>query len=106
MSLFGIIYKNIKAGLGLAGLWMGGLIIMETQPGQRVYGKYLCKNKDSAVYRYYQEDSVLHPLFYLLGSIFALIRWYTTPFLPLKGRRPSPVLRHRRRNCILHRRRT
>ena len=29
------------------------------------------KTKDSAVYRYYQEDSVLHPLFYLLGSIFA-----------------------------------
>ena len=27
---FGIIYKNIKAGLGLAGLWMGGIIIMET----------------------------------------------------------------------------
>ena len=34
-----------------------------------VYGKYFCKNKDSAVYRYYQEDSVLHPLFYLLGLL-------------------------------------
>ena len=46
-----------------------------------VYGKYFCKNKDSAVYRYYQEDSVLHPLFYLLGSIFALILMlhYTFP---------------------------
>ena len=69
---FGIIYKNIKAGLGLAGLWMGGIIIMGNGLAS-VYGKYFCKNKDSAVYRYYQEDSVLHPLFYLLGSIFALI---------------------------------
>ena len=25
---FGIIYKNIQAGLGLAGLWMGGIIII------------------------------------------------------------------------------
>lgn len=69
---FGIIYKNIKAGLGLAGLWMGGLIIMGNGLAS-VYGKYFCKNRDSAVYRYYQEDSVLHPLFYLMGSIFALI---------------------------------
>ena len=77
---FGIIYKNIKAGLGLAGLWMGGIIIMGNGLAS-VYGKYFCKNKDSAVYRYYQEDSVLHPLFYLLGSIFALILMlhYTFP---------------------------
>ena len=65
---FGIIYKNIKAGLGLAGLWMGGIIIMGNGLAS-VYGKYFCKNKDSAVYRYYQEDSVLHPLFYLLGLL-------------------------------------
>ena len=69
---FGIIYKNIKAGLGLAGMWMGGLIIMGNGLAS-VYGKYFCKNRNSAVYRYYQEDSVLHPLFYMLGSIFALI---------------------------------
>ena len=77
---FGIIYKNIKAGLGLAGLWMGGIIIMGNGLAS-VYGKYFCKNKDSAVYRYYQEDSGLHPLFYLLGSIFALILMlhYTFP---------------------------
>jgi nucleoside recognition membrane protein YjiH len=47
--------------------------MLECIPAFGTYGKYLCKNKDSAVYRYYQEDSVLHPLFYLLGSIFALI---------------------------------
>ena len=98
---FGIIYKNIKAGLGLAGLWMGGIIIMGNGLAS-VYGKYFCKNKDSAVYRYYQEDSVLHPLFYLLGSIFALILMLHYTFPSFEG----PAACHRqsrhRRNRILH----
>ena len=38
-----------------------------------VYGKYLCKDKESAIYKYYAENSRLHPVFYLFGSICALI---------------------------------
>ena len=38
-----------------------------------VYGKYLCKDKESAIYKYYAENSRLHPVFYLFGNICALI---------------------------------
>lgn len=41
---FGIIYKNIKAGLGLAGLWMGGIIIMGNGLAS-VYGKISAKTR-------------------------------------------------------------
>ena len=69
---FGILYKSIKSSLGLIGFWIGGVIIMGNGIAS-VYGKYLCKDKDSAIYKYYAEDSRLHPVFYLFGSICALI---------------------------------
>lgn len=69
---FGIIYKNLKEICGLVGLWAGGLIIIGNGI-MSVYGKYICKNKDSAIYKYYEEDSKIHPLLYMFGSICALI---------------------------------
>lgn len=69
---FGVVYKSIKSALGLVGFWIGGVIIIGNGIAS-VYGKYLCKNKDSAIYKYYAEDSKIHPVFYLFGSICTLI---------------------------------
>ena len=70
--VFGIVYKSIKSNLGLLGSWLGGIIIMGNALAS-IYGKYLCKRKDSFLYRYYAEDSVIHPLFYLFGGVCTLI---------------------------------
>ncbi len=70
--IFGVVYKNIKSALGLFGLWLCGLIIIGNAIFS-IYGKYICRNKDSEVYKYYKEDSIIHPLLYLFGAIGAVI---------------------------------
>ena len=68
---FGILYKSIKSSLGLAGFWIGGVIIMGNGIAS-VYGKYLCKDKDSAIYKYYAEAA----------SCLLFIRQYLCPHHP------------------------
>ena len=77
---FGIIYKNIKEILGLAGLWLGGLIIIGNGL-LSVYGKFICKDKGSVIYKYYEEDSKIHPLLYMFGAVCSaiLLLHYTIP---------------------------
>lgn len=68
--VFGMVYSFIKDALGLAGMWFVLSIVMLNGLFS-VWAKYLCKNKQSKLYRYYQEDSILHPLFYMAGAVFA-----------------------------------
>lgn len=77
---FGVVYKSIKSALGLVGFWIGGIIIIGNGIAS-IYGKYICKNKGSAIYQYYAEDSKFHPLFYLFGSACTMIilLHYTLP---------------------------
>lgn len=86
---FGIIYKSIKVSLGIFGVWMGGLIII-TNGLLSIYGKFFCKNTSSPLYLYYEEDSKLHPLFYILGSIFTLILLLNQTFPSFNG--PSYIV--------------
>ncbi|MGL5232161.1 MAG: YjiH family protein, partial [Fusobacteriaceae bacterium] len=81
---FGIIYKSIKVSLGIFGVWIGGLIII-INGLLSIYGKFFCKNTSSPLYLYYEEDSKLHPLFYMLGSIFTLILLLNQTFPSFNG---------------------
>ncbi len=69
---FGIIYKGIKSALGSFGVW-AGVVLITLNGVAAIYGKYICKDKNSKLYRYYEEDSLLHPVFYFLGAVFAII---------------------------------
>lgn len=81
---FGIIYKSIKASLGLTGVWLGGFIIV-INGILSIYGKYICKDETSKVFQYYKEDSNFHPVFYILGSIFTIILLLDTTFASFQG---------------------
>lgn len=79
--VFGIVYKTIKQVLGAAGMWfVCGIVIVNGFLS--FYGKYLCKNKENPIYRFYEGDSKIHPLFYLLGSFFSIVYLIST-LIPL-----------------------
>lgn len=81
---FGIIYKGIKAALGLPGTWLGGLIII----GNGLlcaYGKFIAKNKENKISAYYEEDTVIHAILYLVGSVFALVMLLHLTFPAFSG---------------------
>ncbi|PAB60453.1 YjiH family protein [Anaeromicrobium sediminis] len=69
--LFGFIYNFFKNLLGNFGLWLiTGVIVANSVVS--FYGKFMAK-KDSFLYEYYGHDSILHPFFYLLGAVYAVI---------------------------------
>ena len=68
---FGIIYKNLKQASGTLGLLAGGTVIIANGI-LSVYGKYICKNKESPAYKYYSEDSAVHPILYMFASVCTL----------------------------------
>ena len=69
---FGFIYKFIKSSLGILGLWFV-LSIVVVNGFLSVYAKFMSKNKSSKIYQYYEEDSKIHVLLYLVGSAFSFV---------------------------------
>lgn len=67
--VFGIFYNFFADTLGDIGLWMITLLIAGTGV-LSVYGRYLAKS--GPIHEYFKEDSIVHPLLYLLGGFFAL----------------------------------
>ena len=82
--VFGAIYKTIRSVLGLVGIWMVCLIILVNGP-LCIYSKFFCKNKQSKLYRYYEDDSIVHAIFYLLGSAFAVVYALDQTFASFNG---------------------
>ena len=70
--MFGVIYGTIKSSLGLFGLWLVCLVIV-LNGLLSVYGIYICKNKDNPIAKFFEGDTKIYPLIYLLGSVFALV---------------------------------
>ncbi len=70
--VFGFIYKTIERTLGIFGMWliMGGVVV--TNGVLSVYGKLICKNKENKLFKYYEEDTIVHVLLYLFGSIISI----------------------------------
>lgn len=70
---FGHIYKTIEKVLGLVGVWVICIGIIGSNGILSIYGKLICKNKESKLYKYYEEDSFVHIILYLFGAIIALL---------------------------------
>lgn len=69
--LFGVIYNGIIKILGNFGLWLVTLVVA----GNGIlsfYGKFKAK-EGSKLHEYYSGDSIIHPVLYLLGGIFAVM---------------------------------
>lgn len=82
--VFGTIYKTIKSVLGLVGIWMICSIIIVNGP-LSIYSKFICKSKESKLYKYYEDDSIVHAIFYLLGSAFAVVYVLDQTFAAFSG---------------------
>lgn len=72
---FGIIYKFFKNTLGIAGLWLICFII--TANGvlcvlSKIF-KDVFQKKYKGIYDYYESDSIIHAILYLVGAAFVLL---------------------------------
>lgn len=68
---FGVIYNSLLRFTGNYGLWFVTFLVCATGL-YSVYGKYIA-GKDTHAYRYFEGDSKLHPVLYLMGSVFTLL---------------------------------
>lgn len=89
---FGIIYqgaiKLVQKLITINGVQVGALLIVTIVLAltgiTSVIGKYFAP-KGSKIYNYYKADSILHPVLYMLGGIFAVlyfvneVGWYAAP---------------------------
>lgn len=50
-----------------------------------IYSKFICKSKESKLYKYYEDDSIVHAIFYLLGSAFAVVYVLDQTFAAFSG---------------------
>ena len=67
--IFGIMYGTLMRLAGNVGLWGVCLLVLGTGI-LSFYGKYIAKS--GKIYEYFKEDSMVHPIFYLLGGFFAV----------------------------------
>lgn len=67
--IFGIIYGGMMKFTGNIGLWVVTLLIVATGV-LSCYGKYIAKS--GKIHDYFEGDSIVHPIFYLLGGFFAM----------------------------------
>lgn len=78
--LFGVIYNKLISIVDMLvtinGVKVGSLlvctIILCLTGILSVYGKYFAK-KESKVYKYFEADSIVHPIFYMIGGFFILM---------------------------------
>ncbi len=81
---FGFIYKTIQSTLGNVGAWLISGGIVGGNAILSIYGKLICKNKENKLYKYYEEDSVVHVILYVLGAVFSICYLLNTTFgIPL-----------------------
>lgn len=82
---FGIIYTGaidiVQSFITINGIQVGALllttIILMGTGITSVIGKYFAP-KESKIYQYYKSDSIIHPILYLLGGIFAVLYFLDT----------------------------
>ena len=82
---FGIIYTGaidiVESFITINGIQVGALLIVTIvlmgTGITSVIGKYF-SSKESKMYQYYKTDSIVHPILYLLGGIFALLYFLET----------------------------
>lgn len=67
--LFGIMYGKMMALTGNIGLWGVTILIVATGI-MSCYGKYIAKS--GKIYDYFEGDSIIHPILYLLGGFYAM----------------------------------
>lgn len=67
---FAIIYNGIQSFLGDFGLVLVAITITGNALAS-IYGKYIAK--EGAIYRFYENDSSIHPILYTLGGIYIII---------------------------------
>lgn len=67
--VFGIMYGTMMKITGNLGLWTVTLIVLATGI-LSCYGKYFAKR--GKIYKYFESDSIIHPVLYLLGGFFVL----------------------------------
>lgn len=80
--VFGLIYNSIIKALGKYGIWLICFVIV-INGVLSVIGKYF--RKKGKLYEYYKGDSILHPIFYMAGSICALVYFLDSNFLWFTG---------------------
>ncbi|MEF9952367.1 MAG: YjiH family protein [Clostridium sp.] len=68
--LFGVIYSSIIDFLGVPGFWYIAALITGNAL-LSLYGKYIAK--EGKLYEYYKTDSVVHPVLYVLASVFVVM---------------------------------
>ncbi|MEG0480923.1 MAG: nucleoside recognition domain-containing protein [Clostridium sp.] len=69
--LFGVIYSSIIKFLGVPGFWYIAALITGNAL-LSLYGKYIAK-EGSKLYEYYKTDSIIHPVLYVLASVFVVM---------------------------------
>lgn len=67
--VFGIMYGTMMKITGNVGLWVVTFIVLATGV-LSCYGKYIAK--EGKIQKYFEGDSVIHPVLYLLGGVFVL----------------------------------
>lgn len=77
---FGIIYRSIENLLGVFGIWLICIGVIVTNGIFSIYGKLICKDESSKIYRYYEEDSVVHIILYIFGAIVSTMYVFNMSF--------------------------
>lgn len=78
--VFGVIYNSLQEFTGNVGLWFITIITILTALTS-IYGKWIAK--EGRLYNFYRGDSVIHPVLYVIGAIFATLYTldHTTSFV-------------------------
>lgn len=69
--LFGVIYNFFIELFDLFGLWVVTVVVVLNAMAS-IYGK-LTAPETSKLFKYYEHDSIFHPLFYFLGAMYMVI---------------------------------
>ena len=80
---FGHIYNFFLKLFGNFGLWVATIIIL-VNAFAGVYGKFFSA-KDTAIHKFYKDDSVIHPFIYLLGAVYILVYAIDVSFIGFVG---------------------
>lgn len=77
---FGIIYRSIENFLGIFGIWLICIGIIVNNGIFSIYGKFICKDESSKIYKYYDEDSVVHIILYIFGAVVSTMYVFNLSF--------------------------
>ncbi len=77
---FGIIYRSIENILGNFGIWLICIGVIVTNGFLSIYGKFICKNKSNIIFKYYDEDSIIHIILYIFGAVVSTMYVFNLSF--------------------------